>query len=197
MLIFLHTQKLRKQSTSWVGLLNMQRKLKCQGGKEVGEESSICSMISCARVVSVPQLETAWCRVSAHVQLCSWSTRYGGHSAMPPRSPFRNERLRPQVPGVLPVDSLQLSPLFGNCLYWIQPLYPGMCPLLGPVQSNDWCVKSIKAQPLAPSHQTLKGHLSFRTSHEICWSFVWLCPSPFSSCFPPLLSIVVEPKSAP
>ena len=45
--------KLRKQSTSLVGLLNMQRKLKCQGSKEVGKESSICSVISCTRVVRV------------------------------------------------------------------------------------------------------------------------------------------------
>lgn len=108
MLVF-HTQKLRKQSTPWVGLLNMQRKLKCQGGKEVREESSICSMILCARAKSVPQLETAWCKVGAHVQLCLWSTSVVD-TAMLPRSLFRNEGLRPQVPAVLPVDSLQLSP---------------------------------------------------------------------------------------
>ena len=45
MMIF-NTQKMRKQSTSLVGLLNMQRKLKCQGSKEVGKESGICSVIS-------------------------------------------------------------------------------------------------------------------------------------------------------
>lgn len=146
-------------------------------------------MILCARAKSVPQLETAWCKVGAHVQLCLWSTSVVD-TAMLPRSPFRNEGLRPQVPAVLPVDSLQLSPPLGSCLCGRQLL------LLGPTQSNDWEMQSEKAPTLAPSQQTLKGHLSFRTSYEIQHSFMWLCPSSFSSCFLPFLSTVMEPKSA-
>ena len=136
-LIF-QTQKFREQSTSLVGLLNMQRKLKCQGGKEVGEESSICSMILCARAVSVPQLKTAWCRVSANVQLCSWYMRVAGAVLC---RPIPLQEWRTSTPGAKSAASIKPSTV--TRLWKLSLLkiasYPRMCPLLGPARIQSPC----------------------------------------------------------
>ena len=91
--------KLRKQSTSLVGLLNMQRKLKCQGSKEVGKESSICSVISCTRVV----------RVQFSCSVVSDSLR-----------PHRLQHTRPPCPSPTPTVYSNSCPLS----QWCHPTIP-------------------------------------------------------------------------
>lgn len=136
----------------------MQRKLKCQGSKEIGKERSICSLILCAKAVNIPQLKTARCRFGGNIQLCSWLPTVVDATIYHPHSPLEMKDFCLRWHGCCPDIAFSCHPCLRTACAEGSSLSKDMfVPSLGQPKFSDWYVQSNKAQTLAPSQRSSKG----------------------------------------
>lgn len=143
----------------------MQRKLKCQGSKEIGKERSICSLILCAKAVNIPQLKTARCRFGGNIQLCSWLRTVVDATIYHPHSPLEMKDFCLRWHGCCPDIAFSCHPCLRTACAEGSSLSKDMFPPWGSPNSVTGMCRVTKRRLWPQVSAALKGHLG--TLHEI------------------------------